>query len=143
MIRMSNALRVTLDTNSIIDLERNRPDAIFIKALLVGHDGDEPHLRVPAIIASENPLEGRFPENFSDFQGLLKRVGLDRAEILAPIAYYGITYYGYSVYPSDEMVRLEKTIHEVLFPNIEFDFETYRSRLNLPRDGLDRRWRNA
>lgn len=38
---------------------------------------------------------------------------------------------------------LERQIHEILFPNIEFDWVIYAKARELPVDTINKNWRNA
>src|SRR5207302_1562995 len=99
------------------------------------------NLRVAAISASERKPNGTYASNFAEFQQKIAAVGLGNIEILAPIAYSGITFSEWSLAADDEMVELERKIQEVLFPTIDFDYETHN---DDPNDGkINVKRRNA
>jgi hypothetical protein len=85
-----------------------------------------------AITASENPRKGSPPTTWSEFTGLLARVGLGDVEILRPMGYWGVTFWDQALWVGDDMLDLESRIHRVLFP-----------RLPVDDDSDKRRWRNA
>lgn len=124
-------INVTLDTNTIIDLEEKRPAAPYIRALIDMHEDQVINLRVVAISASERKPDGKYASNFDEFKQKIAAVGLEHAEVLKPIAYWDITFWDRCLWAGDQMMDLERKIHEILFPQIEFDGET------------DQRWRNA
>jgi hypothetical protein len=70
-------LRVTLDTNCLIDLEETRPATPHVAGLVQGHHHGQIALMVPAIAASERPKEGQSTGNFSYFTSRLASIGLD------------------------------------------------------------------
>ena len=124
-------MRVTLDTNCIVDLELVRQPASALKKLIIASSEGIVKLMVSGISASEKSKGGGYSLTFSDFQALLSKVGLDGAEVLMPIGYYGVTYYNFCLYPSDEMLTLERKIHEILFPKLDLE------------DTANSHWRNA
>ena len=89
--------RVTLDHNSLIDVEENRPAAAALRRLIRAGRDDRISLLVVGIDASERRLDHTYPMNFSQFQQKLAAVGLGDAEILRPVAYYGMTFYEWSI----------------------------------------------
>lgn len=134
-------MRFTLDTNCLIDVEENRPDAPFIRELVSYHQKSI-NVAVSAIGASERKRNGGYAESFSEFQQKLKVIGFDNIELLLPIAYMDISFWDYGVF-ADETDTLEQEIHNVLFPNIEFSWVNYANARNLVVDQLDKKWRNA
>jgi hypothetical protein len=135
---------VTFDMNCIVDLEEARPAAQHLGTIIqMRHH--QIHLRVVGISASERIRGGgRYATNFSEFQAKIVAVGLGEAEILKPICRLDMTFYGWCIMPDGQMVDLERRIHEVLFPHIEFEYEDYcRARGIDPNSGaIDSRWRN-
>lgn len=140
---------VTLDHNCIIDLEENRPIATHLRTLITMHEQGQVCLRVVGIGASEMKPGGAYATNFAEFQQKLAAAGLGDVEILKPIGYFDITYWDWCVFPSETMLDLERRVHEVLFPNVEFDYAAYCTARGLdPADDADptrlrRKWKNA
>jgi len=87
---------------------------------------------------------GRYATNFAEFQEKVAAVGLREAEILKPICRLGMTFYDWCILPNEQMEDLERRIHQVLFPDIEFEYVDYcRARGIDPNSGpMDSRWRN-
>ncbi len=131
-------LNVTLDTNCIIDLEENRPNAIYIKELIRFHINKKINLKVIGISASELTKRKTYSSDISEFKEKLNLVSLDNVEILKPIGYWGITFWNWCLWSGDELLKLEKKIHNILFPNIPFELN------NTDKNSrLYKKWRNA
>jgi len=125
--------RLTLDTNCLIDLAEGGVTEPALRSLIRASQDGRTTLQVPAISASER---GAMPASFDEFRRWLAELGLGRAEILKPVGYWGVTYWGWAYYPSEEMTALERKLHDVLFPRIEFDYSNH----DAPLEG---KWRNA
>jgi len=106
--------RYTLDTNCIIDLEENRPDAVYVKKILDDHDAGIIDLAVVAISASERQLGGKPVWNYSTFENKLKNVGMDNLEQILPMKYWDVTFWDHAIWDGD--ADLEKKIHDLSFP---------------------------
>jgi len=137
-------MNVTLDTNCIIDLEEKRDTASDIQALIRMHDQQRINLRVVAISASERKPDGKYASNFAEFKEKIAAVGLGHVEILKPIDYYNITFYDWCLYSGEEMSELELKIHQILFPNIEFEYKEFCGKRGVDPNNkeVDRDWRN-
>jgi len=138
-------MNVTLDTNCIIDLEEGRDAAPYIKVLIDMHENRRINLRVVAISASERKPGGKYASNFAEFKDKIATVGLANAEILKPIGYWGITFWDWCVWAGDDIVDLERKIHEILLPNIDFIYGDFCRKHGLDPASVetDKRWRNA
>ncbi|HXV80308.1 MAG TPA: hypothetical protein VEG60_10555 [Candidatus Binatia bacterium] len=139
---MRHSVRFTLDTNCIIDVEEGRPSAPFLRELVALHGKSGINVAVSAIGASERQRAGGYASSFSEFRKKLKAVGFDSLELLAPLAYWDITYLDHCVL-GDENDTLERDIHEVLFPGIEFLKVDYAKARGIDADTVDTQWRNA
>lgn len=137
-------MNVTLDTNCIIALEENRPEAPFIRELMSLHDASTVHLRVVAISASERKLDGTYALSFNEFKQKIAAVGLGQVEILPTLAYPGMAFPDWCYPTGMETTIFERRIHEVLFPTLEFSYLEYRNRLGIDptSDNIDPKWRN-
>ncbi len=138
-------MNVTLDTNCIIDLEDNTPTAPFLRHLISFYDAQKISLRVVAISASERIRGGTYATSFSKFKQKIVAAGLGHVEILPTLAYPGMAFPDWCYPTGEESTSLERKIHEILFPTIDFENRDYRTRvLNDPTSGTgDPRWRNA
>ena len=141
---MTNA---TLDTNCIIDLENNARAARYIRALIRMHEDRRINLRVVAISASERKRDRTYAANFSEFKERIAAIGLGGVEILRPILYWGMAYWDWCIWAgheNDPMMELERRVHEILFPEIQFSYKEFCKKNSIDINGaLDPRWRNA
>jgi hypothetical protein len=135
----------TLDTNCIIALENAEPAAAAIRLLVNAHGRDGVDVAIGAISASERQRGGGMVQNFSEFQARLAALGMEGLRILAPMAYFDISFWDWAVWTNDEMQRMERSIHDILFPNVEFVWQDYcRARGMDPAPNLPTgRWRNC
>lgn len=137
-------MKLTLDTNCIIDVAESRPAAQHILDLVHAHKTGVIDVAVTAVSASERQPGGQGLQHFGEFQERLAGLGLGGLNLLMPLQYWGVTFWGYAVWASREMVALEEKIHHVLFPTIEYHWTEYCAKHNLdPEAGLDKKWRNA
>jgi hypothetical protein len=58
-ITRTQMLTFSLDTNCIIDIEEERPDSVFVRALAGAHACGEANAAVVAISASEKQKKGK------------------------------------------------------------------------------------
>ncbi len=135
-------MRFTLDTNCIIDVEEGRPNAPSVRELVGLQGKNGINVGISAIGASERQRAGGYAKNFSEFQAKLAAVGFDGLELLPPLAYWDVCFFDYCVM-ADENDTLERQIHDVLFPSIEFNWLDYANARGLPVDVMDKNWRNA
>ena len=110
--------KLALDTNCIIDLEENRPDAPHIKALMRAWKSGRVDLAVVAVSASENQPGGVASHNFSVFEAKLDNVGLAGVHHLLPLAIWDVFYWDHALWSSPEMDALASQIRGILFPGI-------------------------
>jgi hypothetical protein len=132
-------MKVTLDTNCLYDLESKADDDALKQLVALGSKSGIV-IQIPAIAASEKQRDGRQLRDFSIFRERVERLGLGNAELLRPLAYSGMSYIGWAIIIGSESRRLERRIHEVLFPRIAFE-----ARKHCKRDDVRgrERWRNA
>jgi hypothetical protein len=137
-------MRVTVDTNFLIDLDTNGISRDIAKRILELHRTKVIEIQVVAIAASERQVDGNSLSDFGEFKDRLERLGLSRVCLLNPMAYLNVCYIGHCVIAGTEQIAFEKQIHDILFPNIDFVFDDFVS--NNPGSDealLNRRWRNA
>ena len=135
-------MRFTLDMNCIIDVEEARPNAPFVRELVGLHGINGINVAVSAIGASERQRAGGYAKYFSEFQAKLTDAGFGALELLPPLAYWNLCFGDHCVW-ADETDTLERQIHDVLFPNIEFSWPDYAKLRGLVIDSQDKKWRNA
>ncbi len=95
-------MNITLDTNCIIALEENRPDARYLRRIVQRATEQQLRLRVAGISASERQPDGKYSESFFDFQTKIAEIGLKKdVEILLPPLIWGVTFLDESFYGTE------------------------------------------
>ena len=137
-------MNVTLDTNCIVALQENEPDAPYLRRIVQSAARQELKLRVVAISASERQRDGGYSENFSTFRHRIAEIGLGGVEILPAPCILGMTYLDYSILVSDQFREEAGRIHEILWPNIPFEYKDFCAQVGRDPEApaLDHRWRN-
>lgn len=144
-------MKVTLDNNCIIALDTNDDNAPYIQELINLHENEKITLRLATISASERQRGGRYASHFAEFQARVVQLGLAKVEtlddpslLLQHPGVYGMSYWGQAIYGDDGMVDLERRIHAILFPDIEFDYSAYclKHGLDVNNPDIDKNWRN-
>lgn len=115
----------TLDTNCLIDIEENRPAAGAVRTLIDSHAAHLADVAVVAMSASEKPKGGRSIRNFSEFQDRLAALGCAHLNIILPMMYWDVTFWDHCHWVEDAMTDLERQIHAILFPNMQFLWQDY------------------
>lgn len=152
-VRPRTLLSLSLDTNCVIALDEVRNDstshraaeARAVRSLVDAHTERKADVALVAISASERQKDNEHLENFSTFQARLASLGLGHLELLNPILYFGVTFWDTSLLSGKEMHALERSIHEILFPNIPFLWPDYcaANGVDSTVNTLDRKWKNA
>lgn len=139
-------MKLTFDHNCLIDLERSEHDYSSLQQLVNWHDNSDITIYVSAIQASELKSGKTYETTFSDFQKRIEQLSKRPFEILLPPAYVGIAYVGYCLVGTD---RLERQIHEILFPYIPFEWNVLAKNHNLDSNDASKndnkawiKWRN-
>ena len=138
-------LTFTLDTNCIIAVDEARPEASAVKALAAAHDEGTVSVALVAISASERQKDGSTLETFDGFKQRTSQLGLGGLALLKPMMYWDLTFWDFGLWSDDSMESLERSIHEVLFPNIPFLWKDYCAALEIDPATTkpDRKWKNA
>ena len=110
--------KVALDTNCIIDLEENRPDAHHVRTLIGAWKNGQIELAVVAVSASENQPSGIASHDFGVFETKLNNVGLAGVHHLLPLAIWDVFYWNHVLWSSAEREALASKIRGLLFPGI-------------------------
>lgn len=137
-------MNVTLDTNCLIDIEEDRESAIYLRQLINWHR-NKINLRVVGISASERQPNGSIAKTFKEFKQKLCKIGLDDVEILKPMGYISICYFDWAIISDEKMQNDELSIHNILFPDIEFKYKDYclKKQINPLETKVDWKWLNA
>jgi hypothetical protein len=135
-------LRLTLDTNCLIDFSEDPAGAVG--QIVDAYRQGKCQLQVAAMSGSERLPGGVYANNFGTFRDRLTEMGLQRVEILKPLAIFGVSFFDWCILGGEELSKLDEEIHRILFPEVEFDYAEFCAARGMERNSeLDRRWRNA
>ena len=126
----------TLDSSCIDAINEGRAEVKFIRALADAHTGGKAKVAVVALSAAEKRQAGSYFDDFDAFRDHLAAVDLARLEILKPMAYFDISFPDWCMGADAAMAALEKKIHDILFPQSEFDWQDYADANGLDPDSL-------
>jgi len=138
-------MKITLDTNCLIDVELGEGAAEDVKRLFAYHDAGRITIQVPAIAASERMQDGTYALTFREFHRRIQKLAQREIELLRPPMYLGIVYLDWCILSDENMVAIEQKVHEILFPEIQFEWQVYAEThgISMESENLDPRWRNA
>jgi len=124
-------MRITLDTNCLVDLELKEGAYIDLQEIISSYNLGNIEVSVPGIGASERLKGGTFADSFTVFQKRLRRISPKELDILRPLLYLDICYLDWSILAGEDTVELERNIHNVLFPEYEFAWSDQAKLLGL------------
>lgn len=135
-------MKITLDYNCLINLQNKTSEWRFVKEIVDLHKQEKIEAYVCAISASEYQ-SGDEPD-YREFQEFLQGVGCSDLPEVLPISYFGVAFWGHALYSGEEQEDLEKKIHKILFPSIEFEYQDYCrvNEIDPNKKPLDRKWLN-
>jgi hypothetical protein len=140
-------LTFTLDTNCVIAVDEKRAEIEEIRELASAHSQERANVALVAMSASEKQKGGGYLNSFNSFERKVKELDLDHLGLVYPMCYNDISFSDACLVSDGPMAALEYEIHQVLFPNIEFDyFDFCASRGFQPGfdfSGESVKWRNA
>jgi hypothetical protein len=129
-------VRVTLDTNAIIDLEEHREAEPALRELIGLYRDGTIRLCVSAIAASERDYNPEGRPDFARFIAKLATADLSDVELLSPIAVWNVTFWDNCVFGDGD--TLQAPIRAILFPDLNTDEipgETAEARAKRDRQG--------
>lgn len=128
-------MKITLDHNCIINLERRTDIGELVKAIIANPDNE---CFVVNIGASEMRERGVRPDNYQAFEELLATNGIAHLPRINPMLLFDITFWDKCAWASPETIQLAKDIEAILFANAK--------PINIEEEGLDspdgRKWLN-
>lgn len=139
-------IKLTFDTNCLIDVDEGRPAATAVLDLVkAGRDG---HVDVALVAssASERQRSGEFLENITFFRERARTLGFGDMPLLPPLARWGISFWDSALYASEEDAAREQNIYRTMFPASPYawaDFAILRGTTPNNTQGPEYlRWRN-
>lgn len=140
-------ITVTLDTNILLEVDECRSELSAIRALLELKDRKELEIALVASSAAEKQKNGEFLDDFGVFVQRAEQLGFGGCQVLPTIGYWGMSFWGESIYPTETQKIRERFIFETLFPGkpyswIEFE-EQNKGHVSFSKDCREFvRWRN-
>ncbi len=118
-------LKLTLDTNCIIDVDEQREGSEAVMALATAHAEGRVDLALVCSGAHERQKDGGYLQSFSLFTDRLEALGFPPLPVLPAIAYWDISFWGHGIRPDEAMKTREGLIFKAMFPNVAPDWPTY------------------
>jgi hypothetical protein len=134
-------LNITLDSQILFDILEQREDYLISLELKKLFDLGIINLRVTASSGSENRKDKQPVRNIQDFMKMLNLINLNSATILDPIMYWGISFWGHALNASEEMIKVEKELFEILH-DVPHNYKEYCLLKNIDSSTTDPKWRN-
>ena|GEM_PF-1469169 len=136
---------VTLDTNSLLDLEEGRPAARPLGRLIGLQCAGALRLGVVVLGASERQPDGVYAADLPTFRERMTMLDLGDARSLRPLFRWGLSFAEWAQWPTPLAERLERRVHRALFPDSPFRWSDCADAAGpgADRDVLYARWRNA
>jgi len=139
-------LKLTLDTNCIIDVDEQRDGFEAVLALAAAHTEGRVELALVCSGAHERQKGGGYLESFATFTSRVEALGFPPLPVLPAIMYWDITFWGHGILADEAMKAREKLIFELMFPNVPFSWPRYAEAKGVaPTDTSSKhfhRWRN-
>ncbi len=135
-------MRIILDFNCVIALENREKSTKYLQKLLSLHDQNQIDICVPAIAGVEKLPNGEYSTTLSDLQNRLYKLSKRPFEILDTLAYLDMWFFGHGMFGNDELAELDKNIHEILFPDIPYEWEKYSKLCDVDPNYSLEKWKN-
>ena len=111
-------IRLTLDTNCLIDLEEETGQAAAIRQLIELHRAGKIQVHVGAVSVSQSVRGTIAPETFSQFDARLKKLGIDDLPSVLPTGRNEMSFWGAAVYGA-EKDDLDENVKSVVYSTVD------------------------
>ena len=134
----------TLDTNCLIDVDEDRPNAAHVRRIVAAHPL-QADVAYVAISASERQKNGGNLELFDEFVARLHRLSIAHLRELPPMMYFDVAFWDHAYLTDEAMGILEQRIHNILFPGFEIDWAAFAAARSLDpnKPSFGTKWHNA
>ncbi|WP_294927421.1 hypothetical protein [uncultured Paracoccus sp.] len=139
-------MRLTLDTNCLIDIADKRERAPYVEALRAAAEEGRVLISLVASSASEKQQSGDFLSSMGRFKERVAALGFGDSLLLPSIARFDVSFFEHGLHCDNQMLEREHKIYRVLFPTSPPEWADYAKEKGHMRD--DRhgkgyfRWRN-
>lgn len=134
-------MRITFDNNALVNLENGTGQIVALRELRTLHKAGKIRICIPAMASSENQKGNVTFSNYDQFIEFLKKTDLDDAEELLPVGFFDVTFWDHCLFEDD--MQLDRAIHDILFPGVEYDHDNYNDETATSSDGVSKTWRNV
>lgn len=139
-------LKLTLDTNCIIDVDEKRDGFEAVMALIAAHTEGRVEVALVCSGAHERQKDGGYLESFSLFTARLQALGFPELPVLPAIMYFDISFWGHALLANEAMKAREELIFRAMFPNIDPHWPSYATSKRVDLNDNDSRhfqkWKN-
>ena len=139
-------LKLTLDTNCIIDVDERRDGFEVVMALAAAHVEGRVDVALVCSGAHERQKGGGYLESFSLFTSRVHSLGFPDLPVLPSIMHWDISFWGHGILADEAMKAREELIFKVMFPNVSFEWPRYAEAKGVPSTDTSsahfQRWRN-
>lgn len=138
-------IKLTLDRNCLISLRNKDGERGVIQEIIELHKNNKVAVFVCSISASEYQSNDSVSPNYDDFTKFLKSIGCETLGEIQPMGYWDVSYWDHALWADDSMKTAEKQIHEILFPNLEYEYKDYCNAKGIDPNAkpIDKKWLNA
>jgi hypothetical protein len=126
----------TLDSSCIHAIDEGRAEVKFIRVLADARTAGKANVALVALSAAGKQQAGSYFDDLDAFRDHLAAIDLAHLEILRPMTYFDISFPDWCIEADNAMQALEKQIHDILFPQSEFDWPDYADTHDLDPDSL-------
>ena len=132
-------VKITLDTNCLIDLDEDRANAAAVRRLTAACRDESISVALAASSATERQKDGSSLQNLRMFDERLKDLGLSHLQILPSLGRRDMDFWDAAVWAGPAELKLEQEILCILFPSyaaigsddLSRELETRRGRNRL------------
>ncbi|WP_379876486.1 hypothetical protein [Lacibacterium aquatile] len=131
---------MSLDRNCLTAIEEQRDYAPAVLKLLAAHRAGTIDLALNGMSASEMRKDKTYPERFEEFEDWAESLGFGGLPILLPLGMWDITFWGKSVYASEQQAALHNEIYDILFPTSPRDLKGFCAQMGLSPEKGGKGW---
>jgi len=112
----------TLHASCLTALDAETPEAEALRKLLAAQATGKAHLAIAALSVQDHPEITKHAQ----FSAYLDEKAFGGIEILRPMAYFDVSLADWNILSTPEQEDLEREIHAILFPNVQFFWRDFR-----------------
>ncbi len=138
---------LTFDTNCLVAVaDEKRAERGSVLSLLDASRSGKVEIAMVASSAAEKQLGGGYLSSISEFRARMNSLGFGHVKLLKPIATFGVSFFDYAIWATEEQVNLQTEIFKTLFPTTSPNWSEHAASLGQkPEDDQTPdalKWRN-